>query len=241
MVNVTRIAVAKHGEEPAIQEWPNEGTASVLHATSVKYGAWTTHMEVGQYGDKVLHICLHKIRLTYQAGVTSDVYTLRHVGYDKSLVPPQPPGDWPEAGEGDGYGALAHRLRSVMPGLNRRTVYPCTCDKESSIWGIIQHLNDEHHPMIGVKDVWTRERIADWVEALPFDLTIDPERVERLKASKRRREERTKQFEKAMAENGPKVLKQILAMHESALVTKESMEKFLVALNEEEKNDEHEH
>jgi hypothetical protein len=35
---------------------------------------------------------------------------------------------------------------------------------------MIIHLNDSHHPAHETADVWSRERIADWLETLDVDL-----------------------------------------------------------------------
>jgi hypothetical protein len=67
----------------------------------------------------------------------------------------------------------ARALREQAPGLNEHVRYPCTCGQiTETIWAIIQHLNDNHHPNSLHKDPWTRERIAEWLESLDTDLTI---------------------------------------------------------------------
>ena len=61
---------------------------------------------------------------------------------------------------------------------------PCSCRKTKkdfvSIWNLIQHLNDDHHPKKKInglrrKDIWTRERIADWLDEVDADLAFDPD------------------------------------------------------------------
>jgi hypothetical protein len=74
------------------------------------------------------------------------------------------------------YSTLAARLRRHIPGLRQRVPFPCNCGPGSStVWQVIQHLNDFHHPTNPeVADAWDRERIAQWTENLPIDLTFDP-------------------------------------------------------------------
>lgn len=58
----------------------------------------------------------------------------------------------------------------VCPGTNEVVVsvagdiFPCLV--QGSLSTLIPHLNDTH--------CWTREKIADWLETLPLDLTIRP-------------------------------------------------------------------
>lgn len=57
------------------------------------------------------------------------------------------------------------KLQSLVPGLADVTRCPVKgCSSETSLWYIIQHLNDAHK--------WTRERIADWLETLDSDITF---------------------------------------------------------------------
>jgi hypothetical protein len=73
----------------------------------------------------------------------------------------------------ESHQTLARKLRTQAPGLNEEVKHPCDCAyAAASIWSVIQHLNDGHHPMTASKDIWTRERIADWLDALDVDLTI---------------------------------------------------------------------
>jgi hypothetical protein len=73
------------------------------------------------------------------------------------------------------HGDLARKLRAQVSGLDEWVMYPCDCPNApgATIWAAIQHLNDYHHPDRRREDTWTRERIADWLDALPFDLTIN--------------------------------------------------------------------
>lgn len=49
----------------------------------------------------------------------------------------------------------------LLPGVNSKVDAPCECEGlgKSSLWGLIQHLNDDH-------DEWAREKIADWLDEL---------------------------------------------------------------------------
>lgn len=58
---------------------------------------------------------------------------------------------------------LAHDLVAVFPGLRDMKECP-DCQDKRQIFSLIQHLNDRH--------TWTREAIADWLEALDSDLTL---------------------------------------------------------------------
>lgn len=86
---------------------------------------------------------------------------------------------WPPSPQND-HSRLAHELKKRIPGLGNTVEFPCMCGEIRNpmpIWSIIQHLNDDHHPVQGhyPDDRWSRERIAQWTEELPFDLTIQPE------------------------------------------------------------------
>lgn len=78
----------------------------------------------------------------------------------------------------ESYSTLADRMRGMIPGATDVVENPCDCfDFQRTVWDMIQHLNDEHHPAKSVReDKWSRERIADWLETLDADLTLDPER-----------------------------------------------------------------
>lgn len=77
-----------------------------------------------------------------------------------------------------------HRALSLMdkiPALKERVKCPCTCPTWAGRYKVedcIMHLNDCHHPMSPSShdgwEPWTRERIADWVDSLPFDFTVQP-------------------------------------------------------------------
>lgn len=82
------------------------------------------------------------------------------------------------------YASLAEELSQHIPDIDKRVTPPCSCKtwkgKPASIWSVIQHLNDEHHPKKRFngrlrKDRWSRERIADWLDEVDADLTFDPD------------------------------------------------------------------
>jgi len=75
------------------------------------------------------------------------------------------------------YSTLAARLKRHIPGLREHVRFPCDCGPGgSSVWQVIQHLNDYHHPTNPmVIDKWDRERIAQWTENLKIDLTFNPD------------------------------------------------------------------
>lgn len=75
----------------------------------------------------------------------------------------------------------ASQLKVMAPGLQAVVQKPCSCNSPGmnltdSVWQTIQHLNDTHHPANGCDDKWSRERIADWLDTLDVDLTVDPDR-----------------------------------------------------------------
>jgi hypothetical protein len=55
-------------------------------------------------------------------------------------------------------------MMDVLPGLTEERDCPTKCGRHSSLYLLIQHLNDKHE--------WTREKIADWLETLDVDLTF---------------------------------------------------------------------
>lgn len=59
-------------------------------------------------------------------------------------------------------------LKSIVPELELSVaVCPaCVLAHPQRLYVVIAHLNDQHK--------WTRERIADWLETLPLDLTLKP-------------------------------------------------------------------
>lgn len=80
------------------------------------------------------------------------------------------------------YVDLAEELSKYIPDIRKSVKGPCKCVKyrTGQIWYLIQHLNDHHHPdrkLNGrrLKDIWTRERIADWLDEVDADLAFDPD------------------------------------------------------------------
>lgn len=72
-------------------------------------------------------------------------------------------------------------LMDKVPALRERVKCPCTCPMSEGRYKVedcIMHLNDCHHPNspsnLDGWEPWTRERIADWVDSLPFDFTVQP-------------------------------------------------------------------
>lgn len=172
--------------------WPVSATMEELHGWVVKWCASTqiTYTSPGAMG---IEIYGEGYELRY-IGAHGDTMHLAEVNQTPSNPHPNPSlyqQNWP-APTMVSHEGLARRMKRVMPGLNELVDFPCGCSKttgaarRSSVWGTIQHLNDQHHPDHYAKAsddrAWTRERIAQWTEELPFDLTIDPERAEQEKA-----------------------------------------------------------
>lgn len=63
------------------------------------------------------------------------------------------------------------QIEQACPGLEEHVQAPCKCYNEypqdSVLSAVVMHLNDKH--------AWTREQIADWLDDLDVDLTIDLE------------------------------------------------------------------
>lgn len=87
-------------------------------------------------------------------------------------------------GPSHSYADLSEELARHIPDIRKRVPMPCSCRKTKkdfvSIWNLIQHLNDDHHPKKKInglrrKDIWTRERIADWLDEVDADLAFDPD------------------------------------------------------------------
>jgi hypothetical protein len=132
-----------------------------------------------------------------------------------------------EPGVGD-YSHLADRLHDLIPGANSYVRQPCTCPIVSSnvLWSLVQHLNDSHHPD-GVPlggDKWSRERIADWLEGLDLDLSVDPERAQR-RSHRRGPTVYTEEQVAAMQETMKK-------FSQATLLTTESVKKMIGLFNE---------
>lgn len=54
-------------------------------------------------------------------------------------------------------------MRKIVPGARGATQCP-ECHDAGPLFTVIVHLNDEHR--------WTRDKIADWTDTLPLDLTM---------------------------------------------------------------------
>lgn len=94
------------------------------------------------------------------------------------------PGAHPLSKEGMSHGEdnepLAASLIKMAPGLRVYVPYPCGCRNYNggqSVQTLIIHLNDDHHPKQPAGgDPWSRERIADWLDTLDVNLTLDSTR-----------------------------------------------------------------
>ena len=79
----------------------------------------------------------------------------------------------------ESHSELARRMAEMIPGIRDIVPSPCTCIPKQmrTVWSAIQHLNDQHHPRFTQheEDGWSRERIAEWLETLDADLTLDPD------------------------------------------------------------------
>ena len=103
------------------------------------------------------------------------------------------------------YARLASKLSQHIPDIRKFVKSPCGCKgmSGSQIWSLIQHLNDHHHPDRKVngrriKDVWTRERIADWLDEVDADLVFDPD----LPAKRAAQRARARAAQRELVENG---------------------------------------
>lgn len=195
MVNgFTSIGIVRKGGSMEVQKWPNLATTSQLRKAleehSVQGWNFTWDSEGGGMPERAW-IQVEKVEIVYK-GAGKDLWALKHVQgvslpgayfdgkhypmheyLSNQIVEPDDPTE--------DYSLLAQQLARVMPGLSATVPYPCDCKKQGdgSVWGVIQHLNDQHHPARPVADKWSRERIADWTEELPVDLTVDPSRAEK--------------------------------------------------------------
>lgn len=63
--------------------------------------------------------------------------------------------------------SLAH----LLPGVQANVKFPCDCwklnpEKSQALENVIMHLNDYHTDTISGRSVWSREKIADWLDEL---------------------------------------------------------------------------
>lgn len=100
-----------------------------------------------------------------------------------------------ETAQQDDYAALSRKLAEHIPDIRKVVESPCACKGYTGgqIWNVIQHLNDDHHPEkrvrgLRVKDRWTRERIADWLDEVDADLVFDPDLPAKRAAERKSRE-----------------------------------------------------
>lgn len=204
----TQIGIIRKGQKMEVQSWPNFTDMPILMLTIKKFKAksWTVDYDMdGYYKRATIHV--ESVEIVYKGVGTENMLALQHVQgvsltgnyFDEQHYPmheylnahpmePEPPAE--------DYSMLAQRLAMAMPGLNTPVPYPCDCKRQGdgSVWGVIQHLNDEHHPARSVADKWSRERIADWTEELPIDLTVDPGDLERRKRESQEQHELLKKY-----------------------------------------------
>lgn len=103
-----------------------------------------------------------------------------------------------ESQPGEDYSALGMELSRYIPDIHKQVKSPCKCQHSNSIYLTIQHLNDYHHPKRKVngrriRETWTREQIADWLDEVDADLTFDPDLP--AKRAARRKATRAQQVE----------------------------------------------
>lgn len=179
------IAIIQDGQQIDVQRWPRLTDSTGLHAACKKYKAtaWVASWE--EESTKML-IHVENVEIEYRSSPVSNPEVWDFVQYQPSPGSAAYYSDGPTSSSSLGtHSALAARLRSAMPGLHQQVDLPCGCTDDRghalhrSVWGAIQHLNDRHHPATRPDNAWTRERIAQWTENLPFDLTIDPEEATR--------------------------------------------------------------
>lgn len=131
------------------------------------------------------------------------------------------------------YAGLANEMSRYIPDIRKKVKYPCTCGEMGSIWYVIQHLNDDHHPNSEPDDPWTRERIADWLDEVDADLTFDPD------LPKKRAEERRAVQEKvidpqiaALMASEQAIAEKLAKLEESVKATSQTTWKLSAAVQE---------
>lgn len=125
------------------------------------------------------------------------------------------------------YHDLATELSALIPGAGDIVRNPCSCRPffPKTIWSMIQHLNDRHHPDYHDptdpdSDPWSRERIADWLDTLDADLVLDPDR-----------EVKPSAFSKQLAAEKEAVEKMAAQAHVAAVAIDEASGKFMDAID----------
>lgn len=231
----TSIGFVREDGSMEVQHWPNMANTADLQSAIEKYKAASWAFEYAFPGgpwEATIHV--DDVEILYRRiHVTQDVWVFKYAQGHKSAGPyfDGPPAA--ASAEADpSHSALAARLRSVMPGLSERVKYPCTCDemqdKEHTVWRVIQHLNDTHHPSVACHvDEWTRERIAEWTEELPFDLTVDPERAERVRQRALKVKQRRDQGLIHMQAHSAEIIDSMKKMMESIKPTSEALQQML--------------
>jgi hypothetical protein len=157
------------------QQWPTHPSHGDLTKAAQKYGgSWTiTH---NYYEATRVQIAVDDVELVYEMEDDGHHYRLLHIAQGNISLSVSP------APHVEDHSRLAGELIHAMPGLNEKVASPCACTAwhgwDNTVQDVIIHLNDRHHPTKGhlKADPWSRERIAQWTETLPFDLTLDPDR-----------------------------------------------------------------
>lgn len=140
------------------------------------------------------------------------------------------------------YSGLAEKLAEHIPDIRKSVKGPCKCKayQNGQIWYLIQHLNDVHHPEKRVngrphKDIWTRERIADWLDEVDADLAFDPDlpakREAKRKAALAEKEARRRAVIKGLKPS-PEQMVQITAdLAEATVIAAGPLKSSMVKLN----------
>lgn len=148
----------------------------------------------------------------------------------------------PFPGPARSYASLSEELARYIPDIRKRVRMPCSCGRTkvtpAQIWDVIQHLNDDHHPKKKInglrrKDIWTRERIADWLDEVDADLTFDPDLPAKRTARREAAVSAMWAQQKALTESGViSTTAALKGMQEEVQGLKSSMVKINVAIDE---------
>lgn len=173
------VAFASHAGTKT-QDWPKQVSVPELRALCLERAeGWVVDASSTNGRTCILH--LQGVEITYKEMKGTDEWVFAHVDQYVSVVPPFI--------DQTDHANLASELRDIIPGLGEMVCHPCNCWVEpprmGTVWKVIQHLNDAHHPRVYLdrEGQWTRERIAQWTEELPFDMTVHPEMAEQRRAS----------------------------------------------------------
>lgn len=150
--------------------------------------------------------------------------------------------DTPYGDEPKTYEDLSEELARHIPDIYKRVRLPCSCGKvktsHARIWNVIQHLNDDHHPKKKInglrrKDIWTRERIADWLDEVDADLAFDPDLPAKRTARREAAVSAMWAQQKALTESGAiSTTAALKGMQEEVQGLKSSIVKINVAIDE---------